>query len=40
MNAADSSYFQLQQRLHALSEKLLEQERSRGSLTITCSKTA
>ncbi|PVF53303.1 hypothetical protein BCY80_21885 [Yersinia pestis] len=31
----DSSYFQLQQRLHALSEKLLEQERSRGSLTIS-----
>ncbi|WP_032486981.1 VasL domain-containing protein, partial [Yersinia pestis] len=36
----DSSYFQLQQRLHALSEKLLEQERSRGSLTISYLKTA
>ncbi|WP_071825442.1 MULTISPECIES: VasL domain-containing protein [Yersinia pseudotuberculosis complex] len=40
MNAADSSYFQLQQRLHALSEKLLEQERSRGSLIISYLKTA
>lgn len=37
---ADSSYFQLQQRLQTLSAKLLEQERIRGSLTISYLKTA
>ncbi|VXC73614.1 Membrane protein [Enterobacterales bacterium 8AC] len=37
---ADSSYFQLQQRLQALSAKLLEQEQIRGSLTISYLKTA
>ncbi|WP_431222846.1 VasL domain-containing protein [Serratia sp. L9] len=37
---ADSSYFQVQQRLQALSAKLLEQEQIRGSLTISYLKTA
>lgn len=39
-DVADSSYFQLQQRLQALSAKLLEQEQTRGSLTISYLKTA
>ncbi|CNH74045.1 VasL domain-containing protein [Yersinia pekkanenii] len=39
-DAVDSSYFQIQQRLQALSDKLIEQERSRGSLTISYLKTA
>ncbi|AHG19544.1 membrane protein [Chania multitudinisentens RB-25] len=39
-NAAGSGYFQLQRRLQALSEKLLEQEQVRGSLTISYLKTA
>ncbi|AJJ63878.1 VasL domain-containing protein [Yersinia aldovae] len=37
---AESSYFQIQQRLQALSQKLIEQEQSRGSLTISYLKTA
>lgn len=37
---ADSSYFGVQQRLQALSAKLLEQEQIRGSLTISYLKTA
>ncbi|TQI80063.1 type VI secretion system protein VasL [Serratia fonticola] len=37
---ADSSYFNVQQRLQALSAKLLEQEQNRGSLTISYLKTA
>lgn len=36
---ADSSYFQVQQRLQALSDKLLEQEQIRGSLTLSYLKT-
>ncbi|HHQ6723465.1 TPA: VasL domain-containing protein, partial [Serratia fonticola] len=36
---ADSSYFQVQQRLQALSDKLLEQEQTRGSLTLSYLKT-
>lgn len=39
-DVADSSYFQLQQRLQALSAKLIEQEQARGSLTISYLKTA
>ncbi|HBE9082309.1 VasL domain-containing protein [Serratia fonticola] len=36
---ADNSYFQVQQRLQALSDKLLEQEQTRGSLTLSYLKT-
>ncbi|MGL5386767.1 MAG: VasL domain-containing protein [Serratia sp. (in: enterobacteria)] len=36
---ADSSYYQVQQRLQALSDKLLEQEQTRGSLTLSYLKT-
>jgi len=39
-SVAESGYFQLQQRLQALSETLLEQEQTRGSLTISYLKTA
>lgn len=36
---ADNSYYQVQQRLQALSDKLLEQEQARGSLTLSYLKT-
>lgn len=36
----DNGYFQLQQRLQALSTKLIEQEQARGSVTISYLKTA
>jgi type VI secretion system protein VasL len=39
-DGVDSHYFLLQQRLAALSAKLLEQEQTRGSLTISYLKTA